>query len=138
MKNTKSQKEKQFAEGYTCFWEKKNRVLVAVTSNTNTLRHHTRRSGKSILPVLPVKIKEENELNPEKCIRAINQVDDLNFKLACGASILSAIHEAIEYGRMEAGSYKDGLFGAYDYISTIQEEIQAVLDSCDEQPAIRS
>ena len=73
-------------------------------------------------------------MNPEKCIRAINAVDDPNFKLACGANLLSAIHTAIECGQVEADSYKDGLFGAYDYISTIQEEIQAVLDSCDERP----
>ena len=73
-------------------------------------------------------------MNPEKCIRAINAVDDLNFKLACGVNLLSAIHEAMECGQMEASSYTNGLFGVYDYISTIQEEIQAVLDSCDERP----
>ena len=74
-------------------------------------------------------------MNLKKCLSAINEVDDLNFKLVCGANILSAIHMAIECGGMEADSYRDSLFGAYDYISTIQEQIQAVLDSCDEQPA---
>ena len=73
-------------------------------------------------------------MNLEKCVKAISDMDNLNFKLACGTNILGAIHEAIEYGSLDAVSYKDGLFGVYDYISTIQEQIQAVLDSCDEQP----
>lgn len=74
-------------------------------------------------------------MDPQKCFEAINQVDDLNFKLACGVNILGAIHEAIEYGSLDAISYKDGLFGVYDYIGIIQEQIQAVLDNCDERPA---
>ena len=73
-------------------------------------------------------------MNPEKYMSAINEVDDLNFKLGCGVTILSAIHDAMERGNLDAICYKDGLFGAYDYISAIQEQIQAVIDGCEMQP----
>ena len=77
-------------------------------------------------------------MDPKKFFRTVNKVEDLAFKLACGVNLLSALHEAIEYGKTDAESYKDGLFGAYEYISDIQEQIQAVVDGCYEHPASQS
>lgn len=74
-------------------------------------------------------------MNPEKCYKAINEIDDLNTRLACGLNAMSAIHDAILYGTLEAEGWKDGIWFVCDSLIDIQEQIQAVLDSCYEQNA---
>ena len=71
----------------------------------------------------------------ENCVKALNKVDDLNFRLACGVNLLVSLHEAMEYGTLGAEAYKDGLFGAFEYIDCIREEIQAAVDGCFKCPA---
>ena len=72
-------------------------------------------------------------MNPKKCMSAINDIEDLNFRFSCGVGMLSAVHEAMAYGTLEAGEWKDTLFGIYEYLSDIQEEIQKAVDDCYEQ-----
>lgn len=71
----------------------------------------------------------------EKCYKAINDIDDLNTRLACGLNALSAIHEAILYGTLEAEYWKDGLWFVCDSLNDVQKQIQAVIDGCEMQPA---
>ena len=71
----------------------------------------------------------------EKCYKTINEIDDLNAKLAGGLNCLSAIQEAIEYGTLEAKEWKDGLWFVCDSLIDIQQQIQAVIDGCEMQPA---
>lgn len=63
-------------------------------------------------------------------VATINEIDELNTRLACGLNALSAIHEAILYGTMEAGEWKDGLYGVYDYMSDIQSQIEKAVNGC--------
>lgn len=74
-------------------------------------------------------------MSVKNCTQTLNEIDDLNARLACGLNAMSAIHEAILYGTLEADEWKDGLFCVYDYMSGIQEQIQAVIDGCEMQPA---
>ena len=71
----------------------------------------------------------------EKCYKAINDIDDLNTRLACGLNAMSAIYKAIEYGTLEGTNWTEGLWFVCDSLIDIQEQIQAVLDSCYEQNA---
>ena len=74
-------------------------------------------------------------MSQENCTQTMNEIDDLNTRLACGLNAMSAIHEAILYGTLEADEWKDGLYGVYDYMSGIQEQIQAAVDGYFERPA---
>ena len=74
-------------------------------------------------------------MNFKKCMTAINDIEDLNFRLSCGVGMLSAVHEAMVYGTLDAGEWKDALFGIYEYLSSVQEEIQKAVDDCYEQNA---
>ena len=47
-------------------------------------------------------------MNPEKCYKSINDIDDLNTRLACGLNAMSAIYEAIAYGTLVTAQDKDG------------------------------
>ena len=76
-------------------------------------------------------------MNPEKCYKAINDIDDLNTRLACGLNAMSAIHEAIEYGTVEGTYWAEGLWFVCDSLSDIQKQIQAVIDGCEMQPAAK-
>lgn len=71
----------------------------------------------------------------KKCATAINDIEDLNFRFSCGVGMLSAVHEAMAYGTLDAGEWKDTLFGIYEYLSFVQEEIQKAVDDCYEQQA---
>ena len=74
----------------------------------------------------------------EKCYKTINEVDDLNTRLACGLNAMSAIHEAILYGTLEAKEWKEGLWFVCDSLIDLQKQIQAVIDGCDMRPAAQS
>lgn len=74
-------------------------------------------------------------MSQEKCYKAINDIDDLNTRLACGLNAMSAIHEAILYGTLEAKGWKDGIWFVCDSLMDIQEQIQAVIDGCEMCPA---
>lgn len=74
-------------------------------------------------------------MSQEQCYKAINDIDDLNTRLACGLNAMSAIHEAILYGTLEAEGWKDGIWFVCDSLMDIQEQIQAVIDGCEMQPA---
>ena len=74
-------------------------------------------------------------MSHEKCYKTINEIDDLNVRLAGGLNCLSAIHEAIEYGTLEAKEWKAGLWFVCDTLMDVQEQIQAAIDGYDMRPA---
>lgn len=69
-------------------------------------------------------------MNPEKCVEAIRAIDDLNYKLRCGLNMVDAIREAVEYGKLDAKEWKDGLFAAHEYLASVQADIQEAVDGC--------
>lgn len=65
---------------------------------------------------------------------AMQEVEILQARLGYGASMLRAIHEAIVCGESAAEEYTDAVYGVYDYISGVNEELGKVLDSYFEAP----
>ena len=55
-------------------------------------------------------------------------LDDIQFRMECGVGILEALHECVEHGELEAQSYADALFGAYDYLSGLTREMRTAVD----------
>lgn len=68
-------------------------------------------------------------MNSKKEIAAMQEVEILKSRLGYGAKMLRAVHEAIVCGESPAEEYTDAVFGVYDYISSINEELGELLDS---------
>jgi hypothetical protein len=52
-----------------------------------------------------------------------SEVDDLYIRLSCGITALHAIHDCLANGPCEPDSYIEGLYGVYDYLKTIADEL---------------
>ena len=65
----------------------------------------------------------------KKYIAAMQEVEILQSRFGYGVKMLRAVHEAIICGESPAEEYTDAVFGVYEYISSINEELGELLDS---------
>lgn len=77
-------------------------------------------------------------MNNKKEATAMQEVEILQSRFGYGVKMLRAIHEAIICGESPAEEYTDAVFGVYEYISSINEELGKLLDSYFGVPAQKS
>ena len=66
-------------------------------------------------------------MNSKKEIAAMQEVEILQSRFGYGVKMLRAIHEAIICGESPAEEYTDAVYGVYEYLSGISEELGGVL-----------
>lgn len=66
-------------------------------------------------------------MNSKKEIAAMQEVEILQMRLGFGMKMLRAVHEAIVCGESDAAEYTDAVYGVYEYLSGISEELGGVL-----------
>lgn len=60
----------------------------------------------------------------------LNDADDIQFRLSCGIGALSAIHTAMESGPFEPTNLLDALFGVYDYLGMLNDQLRGCINGC--------
>ncbi len=53
-------------------------------------------------------------------------LDDVHFRLVCAASMINAVHSAMTSGDFETHDFTDALYGAYDYLYGLVEELKTL------------
>lgn len=60
----------------------------------------------------------------------LNDVDDIQFRLSCGIGALLAVHTAMESGPSDPKCSFDALFGVYDYLGMLNNQLHECIDRC--------
>ena len=63
-------------------------------------------------------------------VNALHEVEILQNRLGYGMKMLGAVYEAVIYGQSEIEDYADAIYGVYDYLHGVSEELHKVLESC--------
>lgn len=59
----------------------------------------------------------------------VADMDDLQYRLTCGAEMVWAVHECINIGSCAPESYNDALYGAYRYLRGLCDEMREAIDA---------
>ena len=59
---------------------------------------------------------------------SIQDVDDIQFRMSCGIGAVFAIHEAMGSGTLTAETHLDALYGAYDYLHILNDQLRQIVD----------
>lgn len=65
----------------------------------------------------------------QKIDRLRRDADDIQFRMSCGIAAVGAVHEVMESGASTAESYVDALYGAYDYLHMLNNELRRAIDA---------
>ena len=60
----------------------------------------------------------------------LRDLDSAQFLLKCAVDALGAIHTAIEEGPYTAKSYTDALYGIFNYLHGLSDEISDCVQAC--------
>ncbi len=69
----------------------------------------------------------------QKEFNILGDVDEIQFRLSCGITMLGAIHTAMEEGSFAADSYLDAICCVYDYLSDVSKELRQGINSCEKR-----
>nr|DAZ02805.1 MAG TPA: hypothetical protein [Caudoviricetes sp.] len=58
----------------------------------------------------------------------LSELDELRYRLQCGANAVNAIHEAMVNGARTAESWLDALFAACLFLNDIHEDFRQLID----------
>ena len=63
----------------------------------------------------------------------LGDADNIQFRIKCGIDILGAIQEVMECGKNDISNYTDAVYGVYDYLSSLNDELRESIEACFEE-----
>lgn len=63
----------------------------------------------------------------------LGDADSVQYRMKCGIDILGAIQEAMECGKSDISAYIDAVYGIYDYLFSLNDELRESIDACFEE-----
>lgn len=69
--------------------------------------------------------------------KTIHDLDDAGFRLKCAVDVIGVIHTAMECGAFQSEEYRDALYGAYDHLRNLCDEIRMCVEGGPDGPEPR-
>ena len=67
-------------------------------------------------------------MSHRRCGTTIQQLEEVIARTGFGVKMLAAVYDAMVYGKAEPEFYNEALYGAYDYLSSLNEEAQEIIE----------